>query len=378
MRIIYLFPNFFFIGAQRAAAATIRKLKLRGWDISVVVFNNAGQMRNELPDSIPIINLPSIHLISRIPIVRIFMWPFALRKIMSRHKPDYCISICPQTNFTMVLYRLIFGKDVLFIGEEHQHLSNSIINDPADFKIPWVYLYKISIKYYYKLDVIRCVSQASKDDFIDNWGVPESKVKYVYPAFDLDRIHQRSHGKSRQNEAIVICSVGRLTSQKNFSLLIQAFHWLKGKTKLNIVLKIAGVGPEMELLNSLIIKLSLQDEVHLLGFVDYAEEIIASSNLFVMTSIWEGFPATLVEAMTLGTPVISVNCQSGPSELIDHGVNGLLVENPDPSAVGQAILKIIENPEIAQSMCLKAKEKVESFSLNHTVNEFEKLLLSIK
>lgn len=372
--IFYLFPNFFFIGAQRAAAATIRKLESRGWNITVVVFNNMGDMQNEIPGTVKIVELPTIPVLSSIPFFRIFAWPFALRKLFKQSLPRYCISICPQTNFTMVLYRLLFGRDAVFVGEEHQHLSNAIKNDPADFKKPWKYLYHYSLKNYHRLDVLRCVSKAAAQDFVEQWRVPGNKVRTIYPAFDLDRIKGRSHGVQANNVVPVICSVGRLTSQKDFSLLIRAFAHVRGQCK--AVLKIAGAGPEKAALESLVQQLGLQEDVKLLGFVEYAEEVIASSDVFVMTSIWEGFPATLVESMVLGTAVVSVNCESGPAELIEQGVTGLLVDSRDPAAIGEAILQMIKHPQARHAMSQKAQERVQRFSLDSTVTELEDLLLS--
>jgi glycosyltransferase involved in cell wall biosynthesis len=370
----YLFPNFFFIGAQRAAAATIRLLKSRGWKITVVVFNKTGDMQNEIPVGVNVVELPTIPVLSSIPFFRIFAWPLALRKLFNQDRPQYCISICPQTNFTMVLYRLLFGRDLVLVGEEHQHLSNAIKNDPADFKKPWKYLYHFSVKNYHRLDVLRCVSIAAAEDFVKQWGVPTSKVRCIYPAFDLERIKARSNGTQGNNAVPVLCTVGRLTSQKDFGLLIRAFAHVR--TQCKAVLKIAGTGPEKEALQSLIEQLGLQDDVQLLGFVERAEELIAASDVFVMTSIWEGFPATLVESMVLGTAVVSVNCESGPAELIEHGVTGLLVDSRDPITIADSILQMINNAQARLTMSQKAQERVQRFSLEATVSELEDLLQS--
>lgn len=374
--ICYLFPDFFFIGAQRAAAASIRKLKSKGWNIAVIVINKSGGIRNELPSGVQCIDLPSIPVLSSIPLIRIFAWPFALRNLFKKEKPRYCVSICPQTNFVMVLYRIFFGRDVVFIGEEHQHLSNAIKNDPSDFKRPWKFLYYCSLRNYYRLDALRCVSKAAAEDFILQWKVPVSKVKTIYPAFDLERIKARSHDVRRDNRVPVICSIGRLTTQKDFALLIRAFYFVRRQC--DAVLKIGGTGPEKAALESLANELGLKEDISFLGFVEYAEEVIASSDLFVMTSIWEGFPATLVESMVLGTPVVSVNCESGPAELIEDGISGVLVDNRDPEAIGDAIIRMIKEPQVRRAMSLKAQESVKRFSLDRTVTDLEDLLLSIQ
>lgn len=369
MNVAYLFPNFFFIGAQRAAAATMRQLQQRGHTVSAYVIDPQGTMQNELEPTTKVVAFNNQSWLAKIPFFRLFSWPFALRKILQQERPDVLVSICPQTNFTMVLYRLFFGKDVIFIGEEHLHFSNALKNDPAEFKRPWRYLYYFSVKNYHRLDLLRCVSRAIAQDFVENWGVPKEKACTVYPAFDLARIQSRSHDARRNNTVPVICAVGRLTSQKDFALLIRAFAYVK--TQCDAVLHIAGTGPEKAALQALIQSLGLEQHAKLLGFVEYAEELIASADVFVMTSIWEGFPATLVESMVLGTPVISVDCLSGPAELIEPNVSGILVQQRDPEIIGQAIVQLLNNPAQRLEMAQKAQERVQKFSLESTVRELE-------
>ncbi|NBX85987.1 MAG: glycosyltransferase [Proteobacteria bacterium] len=373
MKIAYLFPNFFFIGAQRAAAATARQLQKNGHQLSVYVIDHQGSMQNEFNNDTTTIEFKSEHWASKIPFLRIFSWPFELNRILKQQKPDVLISICPQTNFTMVLHRLLFGKKVIFIGEEHYHLSNAIKNDPGDFKRPWRYLYYFSLKNYHRLNIVRCVSYAAAKDFAEKWQIPKNIIRTIYPAFDLARIRSRSHGAKKGNAIPVVCAVGRLTNQKDFALLIKAFAYVSAHS--NAVLKIAGTGPEKQALEALVAELGLQQKVTLLGFVEFAEELITSSDVFVMTSIWEGFPATLVESMALGTPVISVNCESGPAELIENGVSGILVENRDPNTIGQAIVELLANKTKRQAIAKKAQERVEKFSLESTVGELENVMM---
>jgi len=205
--------------------------------------------------------------------------------------------------------------------------------------------------------------------------VPKNTIATVYPAFDLERIKKRSHGVVANNAIPVICSVGRLTSQKDFSLLIRAFSMVRKVMPAR--LRIAGTGPEKEMLIRLIHQLKLQRDVELLGFIEYAEELIAGSDLFVMSSIWEGFPATLVEAMVLETPVVSVNCESGPAELIQDGVNGALIEARSPEMIAEKIIFLLQNPEICSAYSGAAKKTVQQYSLKASVSALEQLILGV-
>jgi glycosyltransferase involved in cell wall biosynthesis len=212
-------------------------------------------------------------------------------------------------------------------------------------------------------------------DFERVWSVPKNTIATVYPAFDLERIKKRSHGVAANNTIPVICSVGRLTSQKDFSLLIRTFSIVRKVMPAR--LRIAGTGPEQEMLTRLINQLKLQRDVELLGFIEYAEELIADSDLFVMTSIWEGFPATLVEAMVLETPVVSVNCESGPAELIQDGINGALIEVRSPEIIAERIIFLLQNPEIRAAYSGAAKKTVQQYSLQASVSALEQLILGV-
>lgn len=373
-KIVYLFPDFFFIGAQRAAAATIRQLVRKGWDVVVIVINDYGEVRNELPEDITIVEFPKFRIFSSVPFVRIFLWPFALRKLLRKMDARYCISICPQTNFVMVLHRIFFKREYVFIAEEHQHLSAALQNDPEQYPSPWKYLYFFSLRNYYRLDGLRCVSRASSKDFIENWGIPSAMVRTIYPAIDLERIVTRSHGLISSNRKPVICSVGRLTTQKDFVLLIQAFSYVRKLCEAQ--LKIVGVGPEREKLANLVQELDLNDDVDLMGFVEFAEEVIATSDVFVLTSTWEGFPVTIAEAMVLNTAVVAVDCQSGPREMTRNGLTGLLVVDRTPEAVGEAILQLIKSPQERHALIENAHKYIKCFSLEATVDELESTFLS--
>ena len=110
-KIAFLLPDFFFIGAQRGAAATIRGLDLKKFEPSVFVVNPSIGMKSEIPDYTQIKALPRTW-ISAIPVVRIFSWPFQLRKLLDSFPVDVIISISPQTNFILVLYTFLFKKNM--------------------------------------------------------------------------------------------------------------------------------------------------------------------------------------------------------------------------------------------------------------------------
>ncbi|NJK27869.1 MAG: glycosyltransferase, partial [Coleofasciculaceae cyanobacterium SM2_3_26] len=133
--------------------------------------------------------------------------------------------------------------------------------------------------------------------------------------------------------------IGRLVDQKDFATLIRAFSIVKKVRKSRLV--ILGTGPNKPRLEALIEELDLRDDVDLPGFVENPFKYMARASVFVMSSAWEGFGNVLVEAMAVGTPVVSTDCRSGPSEILDNGKYGALVPVGDAEAMARAILDVI-------------------------------------
>jgi len=140
----------------------------------------------------------------------------------------------------------------------------------------------------------------------------------------------------------VLLGVGRLTRQKNFPNLIRAFA--RVRTQQPSRLMILGEGEDRSALETLIAELGLQGEVSLPGFVQNPYAYMKRAAMFVLSSDWEGLPTVLIEALALGTPVVSTNCPSGPMEILRGGVLGRLVPMQDAEALAQAITASLSEP----------------------------------
>lgn len=170
-----------------------------------------------------------------------------------------------------------------------------------------------------------------------------------------------------------ILAVGRLTPQKGFDLLIKAYSMLGN---LDIDLLISGEGAQRENILEQIQSLGLQERVKLIGFKNNLQDYYKHAEVFVLSSRNEGYPNVLVEAMSLGCPCIATNCEFGPSEIIKHGINGLLVKPGNINELASAILDVLTNPILKSrisknAMLINKTNSIESISL-----KWEKLILS--
>lgn len=144
-----------------------------------------------------------------------------------------------------------------------------------------------------------------------------------------------------------LVAVGRLNFQKNYYMLIDAMKIVAEKYR-DIVLEIYGEGEEQSKLEKYISTNGLQSNIHLMGRSEDVKSVYDNSDIFVMTSDFEGMPNSLMEAMCFGMPCISTDCPTGPSELIQDGVNGYLVPMGDSKVLAERIIDFINNPEKAK------------------------------
>lgn len=153
-----------------------------------------------------------------------------------------------------------------------------------------------------------------------------------------------------------IVTLGRLTEQKNQSILIRAFAEIAEKYP-NSKLEIYGDGPLRNTLESQIEDLKMTNRITLMGLTKNAASVLAKAKLFVLSSNFEGMPNALMEALTIGVPSISTDCPcGGPKVLINNGVNGLLVPIENKDALVQAMDKLLGDNESALTMGKKAKK----------------------
>lgn len=225
---------------------------------------------------------------------------------------------------------------------------------------------------YPKADGIIAVSDGVAQDLIKITGIAPQKVKVIYnpvitPELTKNSRYKVDHSWFAPGEPPVILGVGRLVKQKDFSTLIRAFAQVQTQQPARLV--ILGSGRDKEKLQSLIRDLQLEDKATLLGFVQNPYAYMAQASVFVLSSAWEGLPTVLIEAMAVGTPVVSTNCKSGPVEILDNGKYGELVPVGDVQAMANAILKVLSG-----TIKMVDSTWLQQFTLETAIDEYIKIL----
>lgn len=199
-------------------------------------------------------------------------------------------------------------------------------------------------------------------DCYPNWLKRKSRViGNIAPDNNCSR-----HELHKGNE---ICAVGRLHEAKDFETLIKAIDIVK-KTHSTICLHIYGQGPREESLRELVGNMRLNDNIIFEGFSKNVEKELQKYDIYVFSSKAEGMPNSLVEAMASGMACVATDCDYGPSDLIEDGVNGYLVPVGDFQTMAQRIIHLLENEEIRLKMMRAAEQIRKKYSEEKIVDEY--------
>ncbi len=197
------------------------------------------------------------------------------------------------------------------------------------------------------INKIITVSRGVAEDIIRLTKVPKEKV-YILPnptivpeIFDMAK-EEINHSWFKRKDLFKILGVGGFRRSKDFPTLIRAFDIVRKKLSARLI--ILGDGRQRKKIESVINKLNLKDYVWLPGFKENPYPFMEKSDIFVLSSKWEGCPNVLIESMAFGTPVVSTDCPSGPREILSDGKYGILVPVGDEKKLADAIIKTLSNP----------------------------------
>ena len=220
------------------------------------------------------------------------------------------------------------------------------------------------IKTYYKYNRVICVSKSVEGVMRDFYML--SNTSTIYNPIDVEEICRKAESPTdlMVSSAYNIVSVGRLVRQKGYDKLIPIVAKLR-QEGYNNNLYIIGEGSERNNLEQLISDYNLCGNVNLLGFIKNPFTLLKKMDLFVCSSRAEGFSLVIAEAMTLGLPVVSMDC-AGPNELLDGGKYGLLCS--DYEQLYKEVKRIMSSPKLCKALSWRAKEGSLRFQINDSLN----------
>lgn len=213
-----------------------------------------------------------------------------------------------------------------------------------------------------------CVSKAIQQEITAKYDLMNTVTIYN-PLPDLTR-----DDNLKKIEGKFILFFGRLDDKvKNFGLMLDAFAQSKIYDN-GFRLVIMGDGPDGDMIRQSVTKHDLETSVVLLPFQKNPYALVQQAHFTILTSRYEGFPMSVIESLALGVPVVSVDCQSGPSEIIQNEHNGLLVPNHDTTALAKAISKLAEETDLYHICKTNAAASVAHLSVQNTAAQWQQIL----
>lgn len=218
-----------------------------------------------------------------------------------------------------------------------------------------------SVLKYYK--ALICVSDDLKAECL-RWRVAPDRCHVIHNAIDADNyrrtleIPEAKRRLGAPEKGILLGTVGRLSPEKGYDLLIRAAHKLRG-AGLPVTLWIAGDGGSRDSLLQLIRELGCQDYVRLVGHLADPKEFYEAMDVFVLSSIREGLPNVVLEAMAMETPVVATRVAGVPT-LIKDGQSGLIVDPGNAEALVAGLAKLVDNPILREEFRRAGRRRVEA------------------
>jgi len=354
-------------GAERVFSRLINMLSNAQIDYKIVVITlDKEEIKNPITDSVEHIELDYNGSLLKSM--------FGLRKELEVLQPALVVSFLTRSNVSSVFSG--FRKTYPVIISERVNTSSHFGNG-----LKSIFKKSFTRFFYERASSLIAVSKGVKEDLSNFFDLKHKRIDVICNSYSFDELELKTQEYDIEFEknSFIVC-VGRFYKNKNHTLLIKSLAKAESTKKLILL----GDGPERSTLEALVLKLELQDQVVFKGFIENPYPYIANSAGLISVSLAEGFPNVLAEALVLGKFVVSSDCQSGPSELLDNRVSlgvdklqkakyGVLipVNNATETVAG---IELFNDANLIEQYETKIKPLRNSYSHEHFLSSFEKVI----
>ncbi len=351
-----------------------------GFEVDIPVIKPVGQLKEKITSKINIISIDAGRIVFSIP---------KMITYLRKNKPDMVISTDEFTHIISLISRKlskIETKIVFRMGNMFSILFSHYKGFKQKVIIPF-----ITKRIYKYADIFVANSFGVADDVLKFFKISKNKIKVIHNPKSINEIRKKGEEKAGHswldNKTLpVILFVGRIREQKDIPTLIKAFAEVICKKPARLLF--VGVGREQKRLEKLIEELNIKECVDFFGFSDNPYSFMTKADIFVTTSIWEGFSNSLQEAMICGASVIATDCSSGPREMIapdtdvlyrmsegiEYGKYGILVPMKGIKELSKAIQSLLEKENMREKYSELSLERGNDFDLKKILNEYLKAL----
>jgi glycosyltransferase involved in cell wall biosynthesis len=362
MKIDILIPDFADFGAQRVAINAVNGLH-GGHDVRLVVHSEVGPFRGYVAPGVEIVVLDE-HAVA-LPKVRVLSRLLAYRCLARRG--SWVVAYSPMMNVAAIVAGL-WRRDVRVAIQEHG-LVSAVLEDRGAYGFWFSMAYRWLVLPGYRFaDHFIVITEAIRDDLVGRFGFPPGFFSVLRNPLDLrgiGRLSREGLPRGPWEKRPYILGVGRICTQKDFSRLIGAFGRLaKGWPDVDLVIVGKGDEDEMRKLADCARRTGVESRVHFAGFQKNPYVFMARAKVFCLTSLWEGLPQVLAEAMACGVPVVAHDCPSGPGEMIDNGKTGFVTPYQDEVSLVDKVEQCLRGGKRIERMVERARAWVrEEYAL---------------
>jgi len=271
------------------------------------------------------------------------------------------------------IYKMLSGKQIRLIFTAHGWAFNE--DRPKSQIKLIIFLSKLTAVFY---DKIICVSEYDQKTALRNKIAPDNKLTIIHNGIDIEKISFLSQKKAQKKligkiSPFVIGTIAEYTKNKGLIYLLKAIKNIKDQ-EIDVILIGSGENPEKEKMGKFIKKHNLKN-INLIEFIDNAASYLKVFDIFILPSLKEGLPYTILEAMAAEIPIIATDV-GGIPEMIENNVNGILIKPKNHKLIKEKILYLMNNPEISKDLSQKARSKiVKIFTLEKIVQKTKKIYL---
>jgi glycosyltransferase involved in cell wall biosynthesis len=352
-------------GAEKILSRLVVNL-YNEFDIVLVTFYRKGRYFDEL------LSLPGLeyHCINA-EHGNTFSFAIRLRRIIKKASPDKILSFLYYPNIVTYLSQVGLSTTLIFSERSNHRLY---LTNSFKHKI-WNWILHMAYK---KATSIITVSNESKAALASDFSLPNEKIHTIFNGLNfplLDKLKNEQFTDFKTDDDVRnILAVGSINRAKNYPLLIESFSVLHSRNE-GTRLIILGKGEMMNEINELITQLKLHEAVYMAGYCDNPYKYMKLASCYVLSSSWEGFPNSLLEAMYINGHVVSTDCPTGPSEIISHNEDGLLCEMNNSEDLATAMEKMCFDEDFRDYVFENSRRKIAKFDERIMIQEYREIIL---
>ncbi|MBM7618392.1 glycosyltransferase involved in cell wall biosynthesis [Bacillus tianshenii] len=365
--IAFFIPVLTFGGAEKVIITLANGFAELDYRVDLVLVKKNGQLLTSVSPKVNLVDLGA---------KKTFFSIWKLSSYLKQEEPDVLLSALDNANIIASAAIRLASVKTRHVISLHTNLKQSYLKPRTMMHriypglMRWLFPYASGY-----VAVSKCVAEES-GEFL---GIPSGNIDVIYnPVIDnsitCNAMEAISHPWLDNNQFFTIVSVGRIFEAKDYPTLLYAFSKVYSeRTDARLIILGDGKTSIKKEMHEIIDRMKLQDVVDLYGFAPNPYTFIKRASLFVLTSRWEGFGNVLVEALHLGTPVVSTNCKCGPEEILKNGEFGKLVDVGDRNGLASAILQYMEHPvEFDQN---KVSDHLSQMEKSNVIRNYEKILV---